>query len=167
MDVVNLIVLHFCFMQLSLLGCLLTSLSLLLSLPLIRSLSLTPLTSRGFFPVIVGFIRRIPVLGSILNLPFISAVRITRHCCPPAALPCLHAAWLFLFIIYPVQTMRLLKNEKMPPRSNDSLAPTAGLMKRYCELVWIGYPLEGGLKIGGNVSRMSISELLFLMRGVL
>ncbi|XP_036005163.1 vesicle transport protein GOT1B-like isoform X2 [Fundulus heteroclitus] len=28
---------------------------------------------RGFFPVIVGFIRRIPVLGSILNLPFISA----------------------------------------------------------------------------------------------
>ncbi|KAA8580439.1 hypothetical protein FQN60_005974 [Etheostoma spectabile] len=29
---------------------------------------------RGFFPVVVGFIRRIPVLGSILNLPFISAV---------------------------------------------------------------------------------------------
>uniref|UniRef100_A0AAZ1X7C6 Golgi transport 1Bb n=1 Tax=Oreochromis aureus TaxID=47969 RepID=A0AAZ1X7C6_OREAU len=28
---------------------------------------------RGFFPVAVGFIRRIPVLGSILNLPFISA----------------------------------------------------------------------------------------------
>ncbi|XP_024912934.1 vesicle transport protein GOT1B [Cynoglossus semilaevis] len=28
---------------------------------------------RGFFPVIVGFIRRIPVLGSILNLSFISA----------------------------------------------------------------------------------------------
>uniref|UniRef100_A0A3P8WEX8 Golgi transport 1Ba n=1 Tax=Cynoglossus semilaevis TaxID=244447 RepID=A0A3P8WEX8_CYNSE len=31
---------------------------------------------RGFFPVIVGFIRRIPVLGSILNLSFISAVSI-------------------------------------------------------------------------------------------
>lgn len=34
------------------------------------------LSSRGFFPVIVGFIRRIPVLGSILNLSFISAVSI-------------------------------------------------------------------------------------------
>uniref|UniRef100_A0A4W5NQK9 Golgi transport 1Ba n=6 Tax=Salmonidae TaxID=8015 RepID=A0A4W5NQK9_9TELE len=27
---------------------------------------------RGFFPVAVGFIRRIPILGSLLNLPFIS-----------------------------------------------------------------------------------------------
>ncbi|KAL0962709.1 hypothetical protein UPYG_G00344320 [Umbra pygmaea] len=26
----------------------------------------------GFFPVAVGFIRRIPILGSLLNLPFIS-----------------------------------------------------------------------------------------------
>ncbi|TNN45336.1 Vesicle transport protein GOT1B [Liparis tanakae] len=31
---------------------------------------------RGFFPVVVGFIRRIPVLGSFLNLPFISGVYI-------------------------------------------------------------------------------------------
>ncbi|XP_072309529.1 golgi transport 1Ba isoform X1 [Eucyclogobius newberryi] len=28
---------------------------------------------RGFFPVVVGFIRRIPVLGVLLNLPFISS----------------------------------------------------------------------------------------------
>uniref|UniRef100_A0AAX7TQ34 Golgi transport 1Bb n=1 Tax=Astatotilapia calliptera TaxID=8154 RepID=A0AAX7TQ34_ASTCA len=34
---------------------------------------------RGFFPVVVGFIRRIPVLGSILNLPFISAVCCNGH----------------------------------------------------------------------------------------
>ncbi|XP_026065310.1 vesicle transport protein GOT1B-like isoform X2 [Carassius auratus] len=27
---------------------------------------------RGFFPAVVGFIRRIPVLGYLLNLPFIS-----------------------------------------------------------------------------------------------
>uniref|UniRef100_A0A8C9SX67 Golgi transport 1Ba n=1 Tax=Scleropages formosus TaxID=113540 RepID=A0A8C9SX67_SCLFO len=27
---------------------------------------------RGFFPVAVGFIRRIPILGSLLNLPGIS-----------------------------------------------------------------------------------------------
>uniref|UniRef100_A0A4W4FDV9 Golgi transport 1Bb n=1 Tax=Electrophorus electricus TaxID=8005 RepID=A0A4W4FDV9_ELEEL len=27
---------------------------------------------RSFFPVVIGFIRRIPVLGSLLNLPFIS-----------------------------------------------------------------------------------------------
>lgn len=29
---------------------------------------------RGFFPVAVGFIRRVPVLGSLLSLPGISAV---------------------------------------------------------------------------------------------
>uniref|UniRef100_A0A6Q2YCM2 Uncharacterized protein n=1 Tax=Esox lucius TaxID=8010 RepID=A0A6Q2YCM2_ESOLU len=29
---------------------------------------------RGFFPVAVGFIRRVPVLGSILNLPGISGL---------------------------------------------------------------------------------------------
>ncbi|KAF5894004.1 Vesicle transport protein GOT1B, partial [Clarias magur] len=27
---------------------------------------------RGFFPVVIGFVRRIPILGSLLNLPFIS-----------------------------------------------------------------------------------------------
>lgn len=62
-------------------------------------------TSRGFFPVVVGFIRRIPVLGSILNLPFISAVSISPHCSKPAALICLYVAWLFfLFINHPFQT---------------------------------------------------------------
>uniref|UniRef100_A0A3P9CDR8 Golgi transport 1Bb n=1 Tax=Maylandia zebra TaxID=106582 RepID=A0A3P9CDR8_9CICH len=35
---------------------------------------------RGFFPVAVGFIRRVPVLGSLLSLPGISAVSVTlRH----------------------------------------------------------------------------------------
>uniref|UniRef100_A0A672NBU2 Vesicle transport protein GOT1B-like n=1 Tax=Sinocyclocheilus grahami TaxID=75366 RepID=A0A672NBU2_SINGR len=29
---------------------------------------------RGFFPVAVGFIRRVPILGSLLNLPGISGV---------------------------------------------------------------------------------------------
>ena len=29
---------------------------------------------RGFFPVVVGFIRRVPVLGSLLNLPGIRSV---------------------------------------------------------------------------------------------
>ncbi|EOA98783.1 Vesicle transport protein GOT1B [Anas platyrhynchos] len=29
---------------------------------------------RGFFPVVVGFIRRVPVLGSLLNLPGISSL---------------------------------------------------------------------------------------------
>ncbi|KAE8613008.1 hypothetical protein XENTR_v10007530 [Xenopus tropicalis] len=29
---------------------------------------------RGFFPVVIGFIRRIPVLGSLLNLPGISSL---------------------------------------------------------------------------------------------
>lgn len=28
----------------------------------------------GFFPVAVNFLRRIPVIGSFLNLPFISSV---------------------------------------------------------------------------------------------
>ena len=40
-------------------------------------LVLSPLAlclDRGFFPVAVGFIRRVPVLGSILNLPGISTV---------------------------------------------------------------------------------------------
>uniref|UniRef100_A0A4W6F6F2 Golgi transport 1Bb n=1 Tax=Lates calcarifer TaxID=8187 RepID=A0A4W6F6F2_LATCA len=32
---------------------------------------------RGFFPVAVGFIRRVPVLGSLLSLPGISTVSIT------------------------------------------------------------------------------------------
>lgn len=32
---------------------------------------------RGFFPVAVGFIRRIPILGSLLNLPGISGVSVT------------------------------------------------------------------------------------------
>uniref|UniRef100_A0A8C2SRS7 Golgi transport 1B n=1 Tax=Coturnix japonica TaxID=93934 RepID=A0A8C2SRS7_COTJA len=29
---------------------------------------------RGFFPVVIGFIRRVPVLGSLLNLPGISSL---------------------------------------------------------------------------------------------
>ncbi|MBN3311745.1 GOT1B protein, partial [Atractosteus spatula] len=32
---------------------------------------------RGFFPVVIGFIRRVPILGSLLNLPGISGVRIS------------------------------------------------------------------------------------------
>ncbi|KAK3517947.1 hypothetical protein QTP70_028353, partial [Hemibagrus guttatus] len=32
---------------------------------------------RGFFPVVIGFIRRIPILGSLLNLPFVSGYK--RH----------------------------------------------------------------------------------------
>ncbi|CAG08683.1 unnamed protein product, partial [Tetraodon nigroviridis] len=35
---------------------------------------LSCLLDRGFFPVAVGFIRRVPVLGSLLNLPGISSV---------------------------------------------------------------------------------------------
>lgn len=31
---------------------------------------------RGFFPVVVGFIRRVPILGYLLNLPGISSVSI-------------------------------------------------------------------------------------------
>ncbi|KAG1953399.1 Got1/Sft2-like vescicle transport protein family [Pimephales promelas] len=34
---------------------------------------------RGFFPVVIGFIRRIPVLGYMLNLPFISGVSFTQQ----------------------------------------------------------------------------------------
>ncbi|MGH0178421.1 UNVERIFIED_CONTAM: hypothetical protein FKN15_077349 [Acipenser sinensis] len=33
---------------------------------------------RGFFPVAVGFIRRVPVLGYLLNLPGISSVSILQ-----------------------------------------------------------------------------------------
>lgn len=36
------------------------------------------LFNRGFFPVAVGFIRRVPVLGSLLSLPGISAVSISQ-----------------------------------------------------------------------------------------
>lgn len=32
------------------------------------------LLPRGFFPVVIGFIRRVPVLGSLLNLPGIRSV---------------------------------------------------------------------------------------------
>jgi len=42
------------------------------SLSLILSLG-----NRGFFPVAVGFIRRVPVLGSLLSLPGISKVSVT------------------------------------------------------------------------------------------
>ena len=36
----------------------------------------------GFFPVIINFLRRVPVIGSLLNLPVINKVgAILRHCC--------------------------------------------------------------------------------------
>uniref|UniRef100_A0A5F4VXI8 Golgi transport 1B n=1 Tax=Callithrix jacchus TaxID=9483 RepID=A0A5F4VXI8_CALJA len=34
---------------------------------------------RGFFPVVIGFIRRVPVLGSLLNLPGIRSLHHTDH----------------------------------------------------------------------------------------
>ena len=46
----------------------------LVAAPLLVLSPLALCLDRGFFPVAVGFIRRVPVLGSILNLPGISTV---------------------------------------------------------------------------------------------
>ena len=35
----------------------------------------------GFFPVAINFMRRVPVLGQLLNLPFISGVSAKRDVC--------------------------------------------------------------------------------------
>lgn len=90
------------------------------------SFSFTFITKRGFFPVVVGFIRRIPVLGSILNLPFISAVSINLYCTKRAALLGFYVAWLnFMFMNHLVLTLHQMKGFHKFPRFTLNYAERA------------------------------------------
>uniref|UniRef100_A0A8C5GN59 Vesicle transport protein GOT1B n=1 Tax=Gouania willdenowi TaxID=441366 RepID=A0A8C5GN59_GOUWI len=54
---------------------------------------------RGFFPVAVGFIRRIPVLGSLLSLPGIRTVSVEPLVCTVLAFFILVFGWYFLALL--------------------------------------------------------------------